>query len=45
MDDATKARLARNEDVFREVNESINKAAENHGFDSHRYEFFCECST
>ncbi len=45
MDDATKARLARNEDVFREVNESINEAAETHGFDSHRYEFFCECST
>ncbi len=44
MDDATKARLARNEDFFREVNGSINEAAENHGFDSHRYEFFCECS-
>ncbi len=44
MDDATKARLARNEDFFREVNENIKEAAENHGLDSHRYEFFCECS-
>ena len=44
MDDANKARLARNEDFFREVNASINEAAENHGSDSHQYEFFCECS-
>ncbi len=44
MDEATKGRLARNEDFFREVNANINEAAENHGLDSHRYEFFCECS-
>ena len=44
MDDAKKTRLARNEDFFREVNGSINEAAESHGVDSHEYEFFCECS-
>jgi hypothetical protein len=44
MDNAHKARLAQNENFFREVNERINEKAESHGFDSHRYEFFCECS-
>jgi hypothetical protein len=44
MDDLQKGRLARNEDFFREVNEKIKDAAETHGSDSHRYEFFCECS-
>ena len=44
MDDLQKARLAQNEDFFREVNEKINESAEAHGPDSHRYEFFCECS-
>ena len=44
MDDAQKARLARNEDFFREVNERINSKAESHGLDSHSYAFFCECS-
>jgi len=44
MDEATKARLAENENFFREVNASINEAAEAHGPDSHSYEFFCECS-
>ncbi len=44
VDDATKARLAQNEDFFREVNRRINEKAESHGPDSHRYEFFCECS-
>lgn len=44
MDDLQKARLAQNEDFFREVNERINKNAESHGTDSRRYEFFCECS-
>ena len=44
MDDAKKARLAQNEDFFREVNEKINTEAESHGLDSHQYEFFCECS-
>ena len=44
MDDANKARLAMNEDFFREVNEKINAKAESHGLDSHLYGFFCECS-
>ena len=44
MDDAQKARLARNEDFFREVNGQINASAHSQGVDSHLYEFFCECS-
>ncbi len=44
MDEATKARLAKNEDFFREVNARINETAESHGLDSPSYEFFCECS-
>ena len=44
MDDANKARLAQNEDFFREVNGRISEKAESHGVDSHEYEFFCECS-
>jgi uncharacterized protein (DUF1499 family) len=44
MDDLQKARLAQNEDFFREVNEKISEKAESHGVDSHPYEFFCECS-
>ena len=44
MDDARKARLAQNEDFFREVNEKINEKAEAHGLDPHQYKFFCECS-
>ena len=44
VDDANKARLAQNEDFFREVNGRINEKAESHGLDSHQYEFFCECS-
>jgi hypothetical protein len=44
MDDLRKARHARNEDFFREVNDRISEKAESHGLDSHRYEFFCECS-
>lgn len=44
MDDAHKARLAQNEDFFREVNEKINAKAESHGADAHKYAFFCECS-
>ncbi|HVM16899.1 MAG TPA: hypothetical protein VM290_04920 [Gaiellaceae bacterium] len=43
MDDAQKARLAQNEDLFRGLNEGINEAAEAHGSDSHMYEFLCEC--
>jgi hypothetical protein len=44
MDAATKERMAQNEDVFRQINESIDAAALSHGNDEHRYEFFCECS-
>jgi uncharacterized protein (DUF1499 family) len=44
MDDLQKARLAQNEDFFREVNERINDSAETHGASTHDYEFFCECS-
>jgi hypothetical protein len=44
MDDVHKARLAQNEDFFREVNGRISEKAESHGLDAHRYEFFCECS-
>jgi uncharacterized protein (DUF1499 family) len=44
VDDLQKARHAKNEDFFREVNERISEKAESHGLDSHRYEFFCECS-
>ena len=44
MNELQKARLAQNEDFFREVNERIKQKAESHGLDSHHYEFFCECS-
>ncbi|MDX6511011.1 MAG: hypothetical protein QOE36_515 [Gaiellaceae bacterium] len=44
MDAANQARLAQNEDFFREVNGRISEKAESHGSDSHEYEFFCECS-
>jgi hypothetical protein len=38
-------KLARNEVVFREVNEEVRKAAGGHGpRDGHLYSFFCECS-
>jgi len=44
VDDAHKTRLARNEDLFRQVNEKIEDLATRHGDDAHVYEFFCECS-
>ena len=44
MDDSQKARLAQNEDFFREVNERISDSAESHGTSTHPYEFLCECS-
>lgn len=44
MEDAQKTRLARNEDLFRQVNDRIDDLAETHGDDAHTYEFFCECS-
>jgi len=42
--DARETRLAKNEVVFREINERINELAATHGSDEHVYTFFCECS-
>ena len=42
--DPRQERLARNEALFREVNERVRAIATVHGRDSHVYEFFCECS-
>jgi hypothetical protein len=42
--DAREERLARNEVLFRDVNERIEQTAVSHGDDPHTYEFLCECS-
>jgi hypothetical protein len=42
--DAREERLAKNEALFRSVNERIEEAAVSSGTDSHVFEFFCECS-
>ena len=42
--DARETRLARNETLFREVNERIEDLAVSHGDEDHIYEFLCECS-
>jgi len=43
--DAREERLARNETIFREVNEKIEQIASPDGRrDRHVYEFLCECS-
>jgi hypothetical protein len=42
--DDREQRLARNEVLFRKVNESIERTAIAHGPDEHEYEFLCECS-
>ena len=42
--DPRQVRLAKNEALWREVNESIAAAAATQGPDEHLYEFFCECS-
>jgi hypothetical protein len=43
--DSRETRLARNETLFREVNERIEEAVGRMGRgDAHVYEFFCECS-
>jgi hypothetical protein len=43
--DSRETRLARNETLFREVNERIEDAVGRLGRqDAHVYEFFCECS-
>lgn len=44
MGDERVRRLARNEALFREVNETVGRLAATHGTDAHRYEFLCECS-
>ena len=42
--DAREERLARNETLFRSVNENIEDAATSNQTDEHVFEFFCECS-
>jgi hypothetical protein len=42
--DAREERLARNETLFRSVNENIEEAATSSQLDEHTFEFFCECS-
>jgi hypothetical protein len=42
--DAREERLARNETLFRSVNENIEDAAASSQIDEHVFEFFCECS-
>ena len=42
--DPRQERLARNEALFRDVNERVREIAALHGDDDHVYEFYCECS-
>lgn len=42
--DAREERLARNETLFRSVNENIEQSATSGQPDEHIFEFFCECS-
>lgn len=42
--DAREERLARNETLFRSVNENIEQAAAADQIDDHVFEFLCECS-
>ena len=43
--DAREERLARNEALFRDVNERVRAIAAQHGgAEPHVYQFFCECS-
>jgi len=42
--DPREERLAKNEVLFREVNERIEEAAETFDVDDHVFEFICECS-
>jgi hypothetical protein len=42
--DEREERLARNETLFRSVNENIEEAATSGGLDDHTFEFCCECS-
>ena len=42
--DAREQRLAKNETIFRDVNERIEEAAAAQLIDPHVFEFLCECS-
>ena len=42
--DEREERMARNEILFRDVNERVRAIAAAHGTDDHVYEFYCECS-
>ena len=42
--DAREERLARNEALFRDVNERVRAIAAQHGAEPHVYQFFCECA-
>jgi hypothetical protein len=42
--DAREERLARNETLFRSVNENVEEAATSGQIDQHVFDFFCECS-
>src|ERR1043166_6532962 len=42
--DEREQRLARNETLFRSVNERMEEAAASGGVDQHKFEFLCECS-
>ena len=42
--EAREERLARNETLFRSVNENIEQSAVSGQIDDHVFEFFCECS-
>ncbi len=44
MVDERERRLAKNETLFRDVNDKIEEIAVAHGSDEHEYEFMCECS-
>jgi hypothetical protein len=44
MGDERTRRLAENEAIFREVNETIEARAAEHGDGGHLYHFVCECS-
>jgi hypothetical protein len=42
--DAREQRLAKNETIFRDVNERIEETAAAQAIDPHLFEFLCECS-
>ena len=42
--DERERRLTQNEALFREINESVESAAQHQGADDHIFEFVCECA-